>query len=877
MPTSLTLAEAQRRARLVNVHAYSVDLDFTRGEEVFGSSTVIRFGCTEPGAATFAELRPVTLHKAVLNGRGLDPGSLRDGRLPLTDLAGNNELRVEADMRYTRTGEGMHRFTDPADGEVYVYTQCAPDEAPGVFGCFDQPDLKASFDIAVTAPTHWTVLSNGVAESSTNGRWSFATTPPISTYLAVVVGGALHSVRTEHDGIPLGLHCRKSLAPSLTADSEEIFDITRRSFDRYHETFAERYAFGKYDQAFVPELNWGAVENPACVTFSENHVFRGAVTDTERQTRAIVIAHELAHMWFGNLVTMRWWDDLWLNESFAEYMGYQVVTDTGLMPHAWTSFAVSRKPWGSDADQRASTHPVAAQRIDNVADALVNFDGISYAKGASALRQLVAWVGEEAFLAGVNAHFARHRFGNAGLADLVDALARSSGRDVHGWTERWLRTSGVDTIRAELTDRNGTVTSADLIHTGSGGGKEGLRPHRIVVGVYDLGEDHAGVRRLVRRERFESDLAADPVPEQRGQDALRSALTPLVGARRPDLLVLNDGDRSYTKVRLNARSWATVTEALSTVDDALTRALLWSIARDMVRDAELPPAEYINLVEAHLPAEPVVAIVEAVLAFARHEVADRYLAPDGRAAALGTLAGACRAILRRTTLRRATLRRATLRRTTGNDEYDAGVGLAALRGLIESEETGGGLDELQGWLANERIPGGPALDPELRWLLLRQLCIAGAAGEPEIAAELERDPSGVGQQRATTCRAALPDGAAKERAWRQLFADGELSKQLLDATASGFWQPSQPSWTAGFVERYFAEIPKAGRLGQAVAAALGHTLFPAHAATPATVRLAEECLARDDLTPTLRRFLGDRLDDLRRAVRVRADNAPEAS
>jgi aminopeptidase N len=854
VPTSLTLAEARQRARLVHVQAYSVDLDLTRGEEVFGSSTVIRFACSEPGAETFVELRPATLQTATLNGRRLDPGSLRDNRLRLTDLAATNELRVEADMRYTRSGEGMHRFIGPADGEVYVYTQCAPDHAPEVFCCFDQPDLKAVFDIAVTAPPHWRVLSNGEVAHSANGRWRFAPTAPISTYLAVVVGGGLHSVRSEHDGIPLGLHCRQSLASFLDADAEEILDITRRSFDRCHEMFTERFAFGKYDQAFVPELNWGAVENAACVTFSERHVFRGAVTPTERQTRAIVIAHELAHMWFGNLVTMRWWDDLWLNESFAEYLGYQVVTDSGLMPDAWTSFTVARKPWGSDADQRSSTHPVAAQRIDNVADALVNFDGISYAKGASAVRQLVAWVGEEAFLAGVNDHIARHCFGNADLAALVDALTRSSGRDVHAWTRQWLQTSGVDTIRAELAEENGIVTSADLVHTGSEGRQGGRRPHRIVAGVYDLRSDSTGERTVVRRDEFEVELATDPAPTQgSGEASPSTALAPLVGARRPDLLLLNDGDRSYVKVRLDPRSWATVAEALSTVDDPLTRALLWTCVRDMVRDAELLPAAFLRLAEAHLPTEPLVAVVEAVLAFARHDVVDRYLAPDDRAVALATLARTCRAILRR----------------TSEDEPAAGVRLAAVRGLIESEETGDGLAEVREWLGNERIPGGPALDPELRWLALRQLCIAGAAGEPEIAAELRRDPSGVGQERAATCRAAPPDVAAKERAWRQLFADGELSKQLLDATASGFWQPGQASSTAGYVERYFAEVPHAGRFGQAVASALGHTLFPVHAATPATVRLAEKCLAGDDLTSALRRFLGDQLDDLRRAVRVR--------
>ncbi|MGH3392808.1 MAG: aminopeptidase N, partial [Actinomadura sp.] len=581
---ALTRTEARTRARLLDVHSYAVHLDLTRGAEVFGADTVIRFGCAEPGASSFADLKPVALRGAVLNGRDLDPATLVDGRLPLPDLAADNELRIDADMRYSRTGEGMHRFVDPVDDEVYVYTLCGPDETPRVFGCFDQPDLKAVYEISVTAPDHWTVLSNGTGERRADGRWEFAPTRPISTYLTVVTGGPLHSVHTEHDGIPLGLHCRRSLAPQLDADAAEIFDITRRCFDRYHELFDERYPFGKYDQAFVPEFNFGAVENPGCVLFRDEFLYRSAVTDTERELRAIVIAHEMAHMWFGDLVTMRWWDDLWLSESFAEYMGTQVVTEASRFTTAWTGFAIKRKAWGYDADQRSSTHPVAAQGIDDTAAALTNFDGISYAKGASALRQLVAWVGEEAFLAGLNEYFARHRFGSAELADLLAALTRASGRDVHDWAERWLRTSGVDTLRVEPAASGGTLTVA-----------HGTRPHRIHIGLYDLVDG-----RLVRRERLDADLGTDGTTGP-----------PLAGA---DLVLPNDGDLSYAKIRLDGRSWRTVTQALSTIDDQLTRALLWNTARDLVRDAELSPADFLTLVEAHLPPEPVVAIVEAVLA-----------------------------------------------------------------------------------------------------------------------------------------------------------------------------------------------------------------------------------------------------------------------
>ncbi len=812
MPT-LTRTEARERAALLNVRSYTIHLDFTRGEEVFGSSTVIGFDCAEPGAETFVEIRPETLHGASLNGRPVDLSSFADGRLRLSGLDGRNELRLDADMRYSRTGEGVHRFVDPADGEVYLYAMCGPDNAPLMFGCFDQPDLKAVITVSATAPPHWMVLSNGAGTRTSGGRWEFEPTPPISTYLATIVAGALHSVYEEHDGIPLGLHCRRSLAPYLDADTPDLFDLTRRAFDRYHALFSERYPFGKYDQAFVPEFNFGAVENPGCVTFRDTYVFRSAVTEAERELRAMVIAHEMAHMWFGDLVTMEWWDDLWLNESFAEYMGYQILGDVSRFTDAWTTFGVARKPWGYDADQRPSTHPVAVDGLDDVDAALVNFDGISYAKGASALRQLVAWIGEDAFLTGVNDYFARHRFGNATLSDLLDALARSSGRDVHGWASLWLRTTGVDTLRV----------GSDLSVT-----RTGSRPHRMRVGAYDL---TAG--RLVAREAFEVDVA-DGTPV-------------LADSPRPDLLLLNDHDLSYAKVRLDERSWDTVTSSLSLVADPLTRAVLWTTARDMVRDAEWPALGYVSLVAAHLPAEPLVSIAESVLAFALHQVADRYAPSPSRPEVVSTLTDVCGKLL----------------------DASADLRLVAVRGLIQCAETPSALAELQEWRAVGRVPSGLTLDLELNWRILLRLCVFGLAGEPEIAAELANEPSAIGQEFAARCRAALPDPEAKARAWDTMFGDPPLSNNLLSATALGFWQPARPEPSAPYVSRYFEDLPAAGARSPMTARILGRDLFPGYALNPDTIAAADECLSRDDLTVGVRRELTDRRDDLHRAMLVR--------
>ncbi|RKN42362.1 aminopeptidase N [Streptomyces hoynatensis] len=861
---TLTRSEAEARARLLDVHRYEIDLDFGRAlenAESFGSVTTIRFTAREAGD-TFVEVRPLALRRATLDGRDLDPASLAGGRLPLRGLtAGEHELRVAAEMPYSRTGEGMHRFTDPEDGLTYLYSMCCMTEGPLVFASFDQPDLKAVFDLAVTAPRDWTVLGNGVATRQQTaqgepGRWHFASTPPISTYLMAVAAGPYHSVRTEHAGLPFGIHVRRSLAGHLDRDAGEILGITTRCFDRYHEIFAEPYPFDSYDQAFVPEFNAGAMENPGLVTLRDEYVFRSAVTQTEREVRGVVIAHEMAHMWFGDLVTLRWWDDIWLNESFAEYMGYQVLAEaTEYEP--WTEFAGSRKPWGYDADQRPSTHPVAPDPdgVPDTASAWLNFDGISYAKGASALRQLVTWLGEETFLAGINEHFARHRFGNATLADFIDSMAHASGRPVPAWADAWLRTSGPDTLTPTVTEEPGGGWRLELRH-------EGGRPHRLRLGAYDLRAEQAGAadtgeadageaaaaaatggaaRRPVRREARDVELGAEE----------GSAAFTFPGSR-PDLLVVNDGDLTYAKVRLDARSWETAQEVLSALPDPLTRTVVWNAARDMVRDAELDPRSYLAAARRHLPGEPAPALLEGVLGFARAQIADRYLGAPARREALETLTELAGELLARTA-----------------DDAAPGRRLIAVRGLIDAATEPG---TLRSWLRAGTVPGGPALDPELRWRLLHRLAVLGATDEAEIKAEAERDPSAAGEEGAARCRAALPEPRAKEAAWEAMFDPADrLSNYLFTATAEGFWQPEQRELLAPYVPRYYRDATGlAARRGHALAQAATRYAFPRGLTEPETLRLGEECLAGEDLTPALRRGLTDQLDDLRRALRVLA-------
>ncbi|MFC7931658.1 aminopeptidase N [Streptomyces cinereoruber] len=823
----LTRDEAQTRAQLLDVHHYLVDLDLTTGDETFESTSTVRFTARAAGD-TFVELKPATLHSATLDGAPLDPAALDGNRLPLSLTEGEHELRVTATMRYSRTGEGMHRFTDPTDGESYVYTQLFMEDVQRVFAAFDQPDLKAVFEVAVTAPDDWTVLANGVTERQPDGTWKAAPTPLLSTYFVCVAAGPWHSVRTEHAGLPFGIHCRRSLAPHLDADADEILAVTKACYDRYHEKFDEPYPFDSYDQAFVPEFNAGAMENPGLVTFRDEFVFRSAVTVTERQTRAMVIAHEMAHMWFGDLVTLRWWDDIWLNESFAEYMGYQTVNEacSDLFPDTWIDFGVTRKAWGYEADQRPSTHPVAPdpEAVPDTASALLNFDGISYAKGASALRQLVTWLGEKDFLAGINIHFKRHKFGNATLADFIDNLAAATDRDVHGWAEQWLRTTGVDTLTPRL--------DGEGLHWNLTVDRAGTRPHRISAGLYD--RDPSGD--LVLREHRELDVPQDAPAELTGP--------------RPALVVLNDGDLTYTKLRFDDVSEESALRGLSRIPDPLTRAVVWNALRDMVRDGDLAPVEYLAVAGAHLTEETELALVQGVLAFARHQIADRYVPADERPAALATISGIARALLRRT-----------------EDGEAPGLRLTAVRAFVDSATTP---DKIASWLDEGTVHGGPELDPELRWRILARLAVLGATDEAAIAAELERDPSATGQEGAARCRAALPTPEAKAAAWSALFDSDDLSNYLFTATAQGFWQPEQADLVREYVPRFYeAAVALGDRRGPAMAEAAGRYAFPAYAVDADSLALGERHLADTPMIPALRRKLVDQLDDLRRALKVR--------
>ncbi|GAA2528772.1 aminopeptidase N [Pilimelia columellifera] len=834
---NLNRAEAVVRAGLLSDLSYEVDLDLTGGPERFRSATTIRFRA-QRSASTFVELRPAVLRRATLNGAELDPTSLADNRLPLPELAETNVLVVEADMRYSRSAEGLHRFVDPADEAVYLYAMAFLDNAQRIFACFDQPDLKAPVTMTVTAPDDWTVAANGALAGREGGRWRFTPTHPLSTYVVTLIAGPYEARRTEHDGVPMALYARRSQAAALDRDLDELFDITRRCLDRFHGLFDYRYPFGQYDQAFVPEFNAGAMENPGLVTLRDEYLYESAATMTELERRAEVMAHEMAHMWFGDLVTMRWWDDLWLNESFAQYLGVRVATEATRYRAGWVRCAIDSKRRGYAADQRPSTHPVAPGRVDDTEDALTNFDGISYDKGAAALRQLVAAIGDEAFVAGLRAHVSDNAFGNATLSDLLAALGRASGRDLTAWAQAWLRSAQVNTLRA-VTDvtPDGRWRSV-VIEQSAPDSHPVLRPHRLRLGRYDL-VDGRGV--------------ASPAVELEVSGA-RTEAAALVGAPAADLLLVNDGDLTFAKIRLDDRSAASLPSLLPLVGDPLARALLWSELMDRVRDAQAPLSALTSLMAQALPGERSLTIVDAVLETAMR-FAGAYVSGVARSAALEDLRAVAAGLL-----------------ATAEPGSPAQLTAARVAVAVATQP-----QPLWDWLAGD-APTGLALDADLCWRIRYRLAVLGAAGPATVDRWLAQERTGAAEQWAARCRAAIPTAGSKAAAWALVTADDSASNRIISATAEGFWQPEQAALTAEYVPRYFAELAEViARRTPWVAETVARDLFPWPAVDRSTREATATLLASGTLPALALRKVIDADDQVRLALAARERWAASAA
>jgi aminopeptidase N len=840
----ITRAESAVRAALLRVDSYHVSLDLTQGEKIFGSTSVIRFSCREPGADSYADLVAEQVHSITLNGREIDPdAAYAEGRIALTGLAAENELRVVASCAYGTDGGGLGRYTDSADGKVYTYSNCEPSDARRIFADFEQPDLKAVFHVEVTAPAHWTVLGNTPAPEPERDEadgavatWSFPATERLSTYLICIAAGEYEVVRGSHTTsrgqvVPLELAARASLARHL--EPEDMFLITGQGLDFFTTLFDCDFPYPKYGQIFVPEFRAGAMENPGLVTFSERLLFRSKVTDALYETRAVVILHEMAHMWFGDYVTMKWWGDLWLNESFAEFSGTFVSAEATRFTDAWTTFANGRKTWGYAQDQLPSTHPIAAD-VQTLTQALANFDGISYAKGASVLKALVAYVGREEFFAGLRAYFHEYAWGNASLGDLLAKLEEASGKNLADWSKAWLETAGPNTLSAEFElDDAGAFRSFHVVQTAPEAHPH-LRPHRLAVGLYERRDGS-----LVRTRQVEVEVTG-----------ARTEVPQLAGVAQPDLVLLNDDDHTFALIEFDQRSLATLEESIGDFAESLPRALSWSAAISMMFQARLAVSAYVRMLARGMAKESSVSVLEFLHLQAANALR-RFAAPERIAAGKAELAGSALRLLRAA--------------EPGSDFQLAWAQLLAWSAADEEQRT-----FISGLLSGAESVPGLEVDTELRWMLVRRLAALGEIGDAEIDAELRRDATDQGRNHALSARAAIPDAAHKAEAWHLLTGE-ELGPDAVRAVSGGFGIGEHAELLAPYAERYFEVLPQLWeQRPEQMRALLAEVMFPYAAASPELLDRIEAFTAGYECDSSLMRILVEARDVVERILASRA-------
>jgi aminopeptidase N len=848
---NLTRDQAVERAALVTVDNYRIDLDLTDGdgkpgERTFRSVTTVTFDALA-GADTVIDIAADTVRSATLNGRELDVSGYDESTgIALSGIAEHNVVVVDADCRYSNTGEGLHRFVDPVDGEVYLYSQFETADAKRMFACFDQPDLKATFDVKVTAPQHWQVVSNGATVSVDGGVHTFATTPRMSTYLVALIAGPYARwddvYRDQNGEIALGIFCRATLAEFM--DAERLFTQTKQGFGFYHKNFGVPYAFGKYDQLFVPEFNAGAMENAGAVTFLEDYVFRSKVTRASYERRAETVLHEMAHMWFGDLVTMRWWDDLWLNESFATFASVLCQSEATEFTEAWTTFANSEKSWAYRQDQLPSTHPVAAD-IPDLAAVEVNFDGITYAKGASVLKQLVAYVGLEHFLSGLRDYFRAHAFDNATFDDLLTALEKASGRDLSDWGRQWLKTTGLNTLRADFdVDADGRFTRFAVTQSGAAPGAGETRVHRLAIGVYD--DDGSG--KLVRAHREELDIsgASTEVPA-------------LVGVSHGKLLLVNDDDLTYCSLRLDPESLRTALDRIADIAEPLPRTLVWSAAWEMTRDAELRARDFVSLVAGGIQAETEVGVAQRLLLQAQTALGS-YANPEwAQSEGWPTFADRLLELARGA--------------SAGSDHQ-----LAFVNALCTSVLSTRHVVVLADLLDHDPAVlglAGLSIDTDLRWRIVTALAAAGeidadGPATPFIDAEVQRDPTAAGKRFGAQASAARPQAAVKESAWKTVTEDDALANITARSIIAGFVKPGQAELLKPFGARYFAAIRGIWeRRSSEVAQTVVVGLYPSWDISDDGIAAADAFLADPELPAALRRLVLEGRAGIERSLRAR--------
>lgn len=847
--TNLTQLEAKQRAERIHVNDYRIDINLCLDAKHFLTETTVEFAGLQPGCETFIDLVADSVEEIVLNGSSLDPAKhYQDSRILLPNLQEDNTLVVRSTQAYTNTGEGLHRFVDPEDGKVYLYTQFEVPDARRVFAVFDQPDLKARFQFTVTAPADWLIISNqptpqaedaglagadcaNCAPGSPIARWHFAPTPIMSSYITALICGpyvgktsSLQSASGRE--IPLGVYCRASLAQYLDADY--ILEKTEQGFAFFEKEFEYPYPFEKYDQVFVPEFNMGAMENIGAVTHTEAYVFRGKVSDATRERRVITVIHELAHMWFGDLVTMKWWNDLWLNESFAEFMSTLATAEGTEWEECWTTFASSEKSWAYQQDQLPSTHPVVAE-ISDLNDILTNFDGITYAKGASVLKALVSYVGREAFMRAIHEYFTEFAYKNTQFEDLLKHLQAHTEKDLSLWAAKWLETSGVNTLRAEFSeDASGKLCNFRVV-------QEGLtRPHELAIGVWRSREG-----RLERAALVECEIAGES-----------TEIAALEGVERPDLIVFNDGDLTYAKIRFDGRSLATIRAQLATIEDSLTRAVIWGGLWDATRDAEFDPREFVEIALAHLHAETASTTLQTVLR--QVQTALTTMLPHSERAARLTQAATSLQLLFE-------------QAPAGSDRQFQFFRTFA--SLAQSEEQ---IAVLERALSGETTWEGLEIDQDMRWLILCALARKNRRTRAQLEQELARDNTAAGKQYFLQACASINTLEAKEEAWANVFENPQVANLAVRYTAAGFFQTLDLEHIEPFVSRYFDSLLTIwSERNYAIFEELVNGFFPLQLTSESLRERTEEWLrSHADAPAPVLRSLNESLSYLDRALKV---------
>ena len=841
---NITQAEAKTRALVVSNVKYQLKVNLIPEQSTFAVESKILFAAT-PGETTWVDFIAPEVTSITLNGTDLAPSEFFNGaRINLPNLKSENELLIKANCAFMNTGEGLHKHTDPQDGEVYLYTQFEVADSRRFMPVFEQPDIKATLKLTVIAPNHWTAISNSITPlpaklADSNLVWEFEETKKISSYLFALCAGPYEKFTDSYQGefgtYPFGIYVRQSLKTFI--DPAEIFEITKQGFEWFESKFKVGYPFEKYDQIFVPEFNAGAMENAGCVTFRDEYVFRSRTTKTAYESRANTILHELSHMWFGDLVTMRWWNDLWLNESFAEWAAHWASSGATKYDEAWTLFHVQRKAWAYRQDQLPSTHPIAANMpdLDSVYE---NFDGITYAKGASALKQLVAWVSEEKFIEGLRNYFKKHQWKNTELPDLLNELSASSGRDLTQWSQLWLETAGATLLKPLIeTDENNVVTSAiiqQLPPASPAGLPAVLRPHRLVVGIYRQVDS-----KLTRSERIELDVIGS-----------ETSIDELIGQPRPDLILINDDDLTYAKIRLDDVSIKTATNSINKIESSLSRALIWGATWDMLRDAELSTKDFMSLVINAVAQESDIGVVQQLLMQLRTAI-DMYAKRTNRINYLTAVAAA-------------------LKTNWQNSEGGSDRQLAFLRSWSQVAQTQTDLDLISDILNAKTTIGGLKVDPELRWTLLRRLVVTGQVTQAEIDTELAQDPTAMGQEQAAAARSALPSKSDKTKAWVEVSTNTDLTNSEIHAYLAGFHQVDHLSVLKDFVDIYFDSVPqlwsaRTHEIGQSLVTGL----FPVAVVAQSVIDKADEFISNNpDLAVGARRIIVEQRDSLARALRA---------